>query len=229
MSLRILTNIWNFFEDKRKCLKEYMTDCNVREVIERTEEFGKNKLVLIYDSDEYVQENKNKKREFLVIIAKLMAYIHFYKLFFMGSLDDIRIRLLIMDYTLNTFGNRLLYSLSLICIATFFLLLQFLMQYLEINRKLPIFKILHLVKYRIIKYPLNSENYRKFCLYLKISSIYSHNFYLNTSVIILTIFHSFIFGSYPSYGFEIYSMIGQTLGNITFIVTFYYSYAYFCE
>ena len=228
MSLEVMNNIWNFFENKRKCLIHYVFDCNIREVIERIEEYAKNKYVLIYDIDEYVQKKKSIKREFLVILAKLMAYIHLYKMFFMGFIDDIRIRLLIMDYTLiASEGNRLLYSLATICLGIFFLLLLFLLQYLEIRRKLPMLKIYHLIKYRIIKYPLTSDNYRKFCFYFKIISLIISNYYINSYSIIAIIFHSFIFGSFPRYGLENYSIFGQILGNITFILTFYYSVAFF--
>ena len=227
MSSRILNNILNFFDDKRKCLKHYLFDCKIREVIERMEEFGKNKLVLIYDIDEYVQEKKIMKREIRVILVKLMAYIHLYKMFFMGFVDDIRIRLLIMDYTLNgSERNRLLYSLATISLGLFFLFLLFLFQYLEINRKLPIFKIFHQIKYRIIKYPLNSKNYKKFCFYFKIMCLTFDKYYMNTYSIIATILHMFIFGSYPKYGFEIYSILSQILGNITYLISSYYAVAY---
>ena len=226
MILRILTKLLNYFEDKRKSLKEYMTDCNIREVFESFEEFSKNKLVFIYDIDEYVQGKKNNKREFWVFLAKLMAFLRIFEAFFMGFIDDIRIRLLIMDYTLfGSEGNRLLYRITLICFGQVVLVPLFLVQYLEISKKLPIFKICHLIKYRIIKYPLNSKNYRKFCLFLKIYSLIVFNS-VKTYSIICTIFHSFIFGSYPRDGYEIYSIFGQIMGNITFFIACYYSTAF---
>ena len=107
MSCGIIYNILNYFIIKKRVIKQYFTDCNIREVIERMEEFAKNKLVLIYDIDEYVQERKNKKRELWVTLARLVACIRVYEVFVMGFIDDIRIRLLIMDYTLNSNGNRL--------------------------------------------------------------------------------------------------------------------------
>ena len=226
MIRRILTNIWNLFENKRKCLKEYLFDCNIRGVIERMEEFGKNKLVLIYDCDEYVQGKKNKKREFRCTMLKLMAYIHLYKMFFMGFVDDIRIRLLIMDYTLNSDVNRLLYSLAIISPAIMFLIIPFLLQHLEISRQLPIWKMYHLIKYRIIKYPLNSKNNRKYCFYLKIISSLLYNSNFNTMVIMVSIGHCFTFGSNVMNGFEIYSIFGQIFGIISFFFSSYYVMAY---
>ena len=115
MNCGILGNISNFFENQKKCLKDYFYKSNIREVIEQMEEFAKNKLVHIYDIDEYVQQMKNNRREFWVTLAKLIVYIHLYKVFIMGFIDDIRIRLLIQDYTLFSNGNRLLFSLATSC------------------------------------------------------------------------------------------------------------------
>ena len=190
------------------------------------EEFAKNKLVLIYDIDEYMQEKKNKKREFWVTMVKLMVYIQVYKVFFMGFIDDIRFRLLIQDYTLFSNGNRLLYALATSSLCTLMLVIPFLFQYWEMSRQVPIWKIYHLIKYRIIKYPLNTKHYRKYCFGLKILSLVFYNSYLNTLTIIITIYHIFSFGSYPKQRFEIYSIIGQILGNITFFFTYYYTNAY---
>ena len=61
MNRGILRKISSFFQNKKRNLKHYLNDCNIREVIERLEEFAKNKLVLIYDFDEYVQEMKDSK------------------------------------------------------------------------------------------------------------------------------------------------------------------------
>ena len=77
------------------------------------EEFAKNKLVLIYDFDEYVQQRKksNKKR-ILGHPGQIDGLTYMYiKCFFMGFIDDIRIRLLIQDYSLLSNGNRLLYTM----------------------------------------------------------------------------------------------------------------------
>ena len=216
----------NYFNIKKRIIKQYFTDCNIREVIERMEEFAKNKLVLIYDIDEYVQETKNKKREFWVTLAKLVVYIRVYEVFVMGFIDDIRIRLLIMDYTLNSNGNRLLYILAICSVDTLLLVIPSLLQYLEMSRQLPMIKMLHLIKYRIIKYPLNSNHYRKYCFYLKIMSLIFYNSFINIFAIFCTICHTFIFGSYMRNGFEIYSIFGQILGNFTFFFTFYYATAY---
>ena len=225
MNSEIIFNILNYLNTKKRIIKHYFTDCNIREVIERTEEFAKNKLVLIYDIDEYVQEKKNVKREFWVTLAKLMIYIHVYKVFFMGFFDDIRIRLLIMDYTLNSNGNPLLYSLAINSLDLILLVAPFLFQYLEMSRQMPIWKIYHLIKYRIIKYPLNSNNYRKFCFYHKIVSLIICNSFFIPCAIFCTVCHFLVFCSYPRNGFEIYSIFGLILGNITFFIAYYYAAA----
>ena len=173
-----------------------------------------------------MQEKKNKKREFWVTMAMLAIYIQVYKVFFIGFIDDIKIRLLIQDYTLFSNGNRLLYALATSSLCTVMLVLPFLFQYWEMSRQLPIWKTYHLIKYRIIKYPLNTKHYRKYCFGLKILSLVFYNSYLKTLTIIITIYHIFSFGSYPRSGFEIYSIIGQILGNITFFFTYYYTNAY---
>ena len=219
MSSNILTKILNFIKNKRKSLKDYMTDCNIRQLIEKTEEFGKNKLVLIYDSDEYVQQKKNHKRELWVTLAKLMAYLHVYKMFFLGFIDDIRIRLLFMDYTLYSNENRLLYTLTFISLGVI-MLLPFQLQYLEMSRKFSILKMYYLIKYRIIKYPLTSENYRKYCFYFKIISLLLNNSFFITWVIIVSIGHIFAV-AYSRNGFGIYSIFGQIFGNITFFLCYY--------
>ena len=90
------------------------------------------------------------------------------------------------------------------------------------SRQIPIWKIYHLIKYRIIKYPLNSNHWRKYCFYHKIMSLSLNNSVYNTFVLSVTIGHVFMFGSYPRYGFEIYSIFGQILGNITYFLTTYY-------
>ena len=77
MIRKILSKNSNFFKNKKKCLKDYFKDCNIREVIEQSEEFAKNKLVLIYDFDEYVEELKNSKREFWVTLVKLIVFCTF--------------------------------------------------------------------------------------------------------------------------------------------------------
>ena len=226
MIWKILSNIWNFFENRFKFLRDYFNDCNIREIFERSEEFAKNKLVLIYDIDEYVLGTKNCIREFRVIMTKLLVYIHLYKVFIIGFIDDIRIRYLFMDYTLNSNGNRLLYSFAFSSLGLIIFIASFLLQYLEMSRQMTITKICHLIKYRIIKYPLNSNNFRKYCFYLKIVSLIFFNSIFNTLAIIFTICHIFAFGSYPRIGSEYYSIFGQILGNITFFFTFYCASAY---
>ena len=94
------------------------------------------------------------------------------------------------------------------------------------SRQLPIWKVYHLIKYRIIKYPLTTKNYRKYCIYLKIMSLLFHKYFLIPASIITTIFHVFIFGSYPRNGYEICSIFGQILGNIQYFSGFYFIAAY---
>ena len=222
----IITRICYFFKNKRNQLIDYLNDCNIREVIERMEEFAKNKLVLIYDIDEYVQQEKNIRREFWVTLAKLIVYIHIYKLFFVGFIDDIRIRLLFQDYTLLSNRNRLLFTILCISLGIISLEIPFLLQYLEMSRQLPNLKLYHLIKYRIIKYPLNSENHRKYCFELKIMSLFLYNSFFYTYLMILIIGHILTIGLYQRNGFEIFSIIGQILGNISFFFTLYYMGAY---
>ena len=226
MNCGILSKILNFFGNRRKYSKDYIESSHIKEIIEQSEKFAENKLVLIYYFDEYVQEVKNSKRESRVTLLKLVIYTYLYKLFVMGFIDDIRIRLLIMDYTLNFNGNRLLYSLAFSSLGFIFLVIPFRVQYLEMSRQMPILKIYYLIKYRIIQYPLTSNHYQKFCFYLKIMSSMLFNSFLNTLAIIVTFCHIFTFGSYPMNGLEIYSIFGQILGNITFFSTFYYASAY---
>ena len=144
----------------------------------------------------------------------------------MGFIDDIRIRLLIMDYSLDSNGNRLLYSLASSSLGLSVLVIPFLLQYLEMSRQMPIVKIYYLIKYRIIKYPLTLHYYRKYCFYLKIMFLFLYNSFFNTLTIIFAISHIFTFGSYPRNGLEIYSIIGQILGNVTFFITYYYACAF---
>ena len=156
----------------QKYFTDILNECNIREGFDKFEYNLKNKMFLISNFDEYVNqesesEQRNQSRLLLFIMIRIMFLLIWFKLVFLYFIKDVYTRLLLMDYTLILENGELgLITAIIIGIGVLFAFNK--LTYLELTRQLKIIEIIYKIKYNLIEYPLNYSNKRKYGLKLNL-------------------------------------------------------------
>ena len=134
---------------------------SVKPIIESVENYMKIHLISIHESiDDYVFGHKTKSRIFWVWMTRVAVLISLMRVVTTALIGTHSARVLAMDFS-YMLVDPVMAAVGAICILVVTLAIAITITYMEISHNIPLIDVLYRVKYKIIKFPLIKDNYRK--------------------------------------------------------------------
>ena len=188
----------------------------LKPIIESLEKLMKINLITIHEScDDYVFGHKTKSRIFWVLMTRVALFLTLIRFAATALIPKHSTRIALLDFT-YMLGDPIMAASGIVCMLLAQLASVMTATYQEMTINFPILKIIHLIKYNLIEYPLNKDNYRRLLTkvnYLNI--IYLGNYLLLLFLIILhLVFTSIMYSTNEK---TIVTTISLIITNIFFL------------
>ena len=162
---------------------------NLKPIIEKIENFAKFNLLIIHSSsDDNVFRHKSFSRILWVLMTRIVIFLSILRFGLTVIISTESMRTVLFNF-FYLMGDSKLISSAITLVLVSQLTIEITAIYQERIHNFALLRILYMLKYKLIKYPLSANNYRKLCARLNILSKYSLFVFNTLLVVFLNIIH----------------------------------------